>query len=49
VATHYRVEQPTKKIKLDNNKKFKRKGRMIRSIEKEKQAGKKPQLVSSQQ
>jgi hypothetical protein len=37
------VEQPAKKIKLDNNEKLERKGRMIRSNEKEnfKQAGRK--------
>jgi hypothetical protein len=37
------VEQPAKKIKLDNNEKLERKGRMIRSKEKEnfKQAGRK--------
>ena len=36
------VEQPAKKIKLDNNEKLEReKGHMIRSKEKEKQASRK--------
>ena len=36
------VEQPVKKIEFDNNAKLEReKGRMIRSKEKEKQAGRK--------
>ena len=42
MATHYRRRATSEKqIKLDNNKNWREKGRMSRSKEKEKQAGRK--------